>query len=228
MKPHGVSGWDLPSHTQPGGMGTSAEMCVFLGIMDSGRNVTGGHSETLVVMEWILINSPFLGKKKKERCWEKRNILIFDYFLIYFTLFISFWKYALSLHSRSASPAALMEHWGSGGIQQTLRSTLQRPLSIFSTSVLCDTCLSIQVPLWNQSRIRKMLSDRLLPRQSCWGLWLARWDPTFVHIWDILRAVRTGRKSWHLSALRHSGSLELSVLFWWLLWWCWLLKTMVW
>jgi len=37
--------------TQPGGMGTSAEMCVFLGIMDSGRNVTGGHSETLVVME---------------------------------------------------------------------------------------------------------------------------------------------------------------------------------
>jgi len=51
MKPHGVSGWDLPSHTQPGGMGTSAEMCVFLGIMDSGRNVTGGHSETLVVME---------------------------------------------------------------------------------------------------------------------------------------------------------------------------------
>lgn len=228
MKPHGVSGWDLPSHPAwwhghlcrdvcvPGNNGFRKERHwrTFRDTRCYGVNFDK------IVLSWE--------KKKKERCWEKRNILIFDYFLIYFTLFISFWKYALSLHSRSASPAALMEHWGSGGIQQTLHSTLQRSLSIFSTLALCDTCLSIQVPLWNQSRIRKMLSDRLLPRQSCWGLWLARWDPTFVHIWDILRAVRTGRKSWHLSALRHSGSLELSVLFWWLLWWCWLLKTMVW
>lgn len=37
--------------TPLGGMGTSAETCVFLEMMDSGRNVTGGCSETLVVME---------------------------------------------------------------------------------------------------------------------------------------------------------------------------------
>lgn len=43
-------------------------------------------------------------------------------------------------------------------------------------SGLHNVCLSNQVQIRNQNRIREMLNDRLFPHPSHWVLCLARWD----------------------------------------------------
>lgn len=47
----------------PAGSCHSAEMCIFLEIADSGKNVVGGCSETLMALEQILTNNSCLEKK---------------------------------------------------------------------------------------------------------------------------------------------------------------------